>query len=167
VLGTLGLLAAQQGDHARARARLAEGLPLVRQGGDQWDLALLLLNSGLEEALAASPTAGSLLAAALRSWQQLGSTAGVAFALAGLGEIAARNGAARRAGQLLGAGRALMPATDPLFRVVVPYDLPASLAGARARGEPAAFDQGLAEGQAWTIDNAVAAGAADAAGADA
>ena len=60
-----------------------------------------------------------------------------------------------------------MPATDPLFRVVVPYDLPASLAGARARGEPAAFDQGLAEGQTWTIDNAVAAGASDAAGADA
>ena len=64
----------------------------LSQGGDQWDLALLLLNSGLEEALAASPTAGSLLAAALRSWQQLGSTVGVAFALAGLGEIAARNG---------------------------------------------------------------------------
>jgi hypothetical protein len=49
----------------------------------------------------------------------------------------------------------------------VPYDLPASLAGARARGDQATFDQGLAEGQTWTIDNAVAAGAADAAGADA
>jgi hypothetical protein len=116
---------------------------------------------------AASPAAGSLLAEALRSWQQLGSTAGVAFALAGLGEIAAWNGAARGAGQLLGAGRALMPATDPLSRAVVPYDLPARLAGARAHGGQAEFDQGLAEGQTWTIDNAVAAGAADAAGADA
>ena len=126
-----------------------------------------MLNSGLEEALAASPTAGPLLAGALRSWQQLGSTAGVALALAGLGEIAAGNGAARRAGQLLGASRALMPATDPLFRAVVPYDLPARLAGARALGGQAAFDQGLAEGQTWTIENAVAAGAAEAAGADA
>jgi hypothetical protein len=49
----------------------------------------------------------------------------------------------------------------------VPYDLPARLADARARGDQAAFDQGLAEGQTWTIDNAVAAGAADAAGSDA
>jgi hypothetical protein len=49
----------------------------------------------------------------------------------------------------------------------VPYDLPARLANARARGDQAAFDQGLAEGQTWTIDNAVAAGAADAAGSEA
>jgi tetratricopeptide (TPR) repeat protein len=105
VLGSLGLLAAQRGEHDQARASFAEGLPLLRRGGDQWDLALLLLNSGLEEALAASPTAEALLAEALRAWQQLGNTAGVAFALAGLGELAAGRGAPRRAGQLLGAGR--------------------------------------------------------------
>ena len=50
VLGSLGLLAAQRGEHAEAQARFAEGLPLLRQGGDLWDLALLLLNSGLEQA---------------------------------------------------------------------------------------------------------------------
>jgi hypothetical protein len=64
VLGSLGLLAAQQGEHAEARARLAAGLPLLRGGGDQWDLALLLLNSGLEEVQAASAAAGPLLAEA-------------------------------------------------------------------------------------------------------
>jgi predicted ATPase len=157
VLGSLALLAAQRGESPEARARFAEGLPLLRRGDDQWDLALLLLNSGLQEAQAASPAAGSLLIEALRAWQQLGSTAGVAFALAGLGEVAARRGAPRRAGQLLGAGRALLPATGPLLHVVVPYDLPARLAAARAADDPAAFDLGLAEGQAWDIDAAVAA----------
>ena len=167
VLASLGLLAAQRGEHDQARARFAEGLPLLRGGGDQWDLALLLLNSGLEEAQAESPAAGPLLADALRAWQQLRGTAGVAFALAGLGEVAAGRGQPHRAGQLLGASRALLPATHPLLRVRVPYDLPAKLAAARAAGDPVAFDRGIAEGQAWTIDRAVAAGLASAADPDA
>jgi predicted ATPase len=166
VLGSLGLLAAQRGEHAVARARLAEGLPLLRGGGDQWDLALLLLNAGLEEAQAASPAAGSLLTEALRAWQQLRGNAGVAFALAGLGEVAAGRGQPHRAGQLLGAGQALLPEASPLLRVIVPYDLPARLATARAAGDPAAFDRGVAEGQAWTIDGAAAAGLASGADTD-
>jgi len=160
VLGHLGLLAARRGEHARARAEFAEGLRVLRGGGDQWDLALVLLNSGLEEAQAASPAAGPLLVEALRAWQQLRSTVGVAFALAGLGQVAADGGAPHRTGQLLGAGRALLPATDPLLHIVVPCDLPARLAAARARGDPTAFDRGLAEGQAWTMDQAIAAGLA-------
>jgi hypothetical protein len=160
VLGILALIAARRGDHPEARARLSEGLPLLRGGGDHWDLAVLLLNSGLEEAQAASPTAGSLLTDALRAWQQLGGTAGVAFALAGLGEVAAGGGAPHRAGRLLGAGRALLPTASPLLRVIVPYDLPARLAAARAGGDRAAFDRGLAEGQAWDIGRAVAEGLA-------
>jgi tetratricopeptide (TPR) repeat protein len=167
VLGSLGLLAARRGEHAEARARFAEGLPLLRQGGDQWDLALLLLNSGLEDAQAASPAAGALLTEALRAWQQLHGSAGVAFALAGLAEVAAGGGQPRRAGQLFGAAQAVLPATHPLLRVIVPYDLPGRLAAARAGGDPAAFDRGLAEGQAWTIDRAAAAGLASAAGPDA
>jgi tetratricopeptide (TPR) repeat protein len=162
VLGGLGLLAARRGEHAKARATFAEGLPLLRQGGDRWDLALLLLNSGLEEAQAASPAAASLLAEALRAWKRLDSAAGVALALAGLGQIAAGTGKPQRAGQLLGAAKALLPPADPLIRVIVPYDLPARLASARAGGDPVAFDRGLAEGQAWTMDGAVAAGLADA-----
>jgi hypothetical protein len=46
----------------------------------------------------------------------------------------------------------------------VPYDLPRRLAVARAGSDPAAFDRGLAEGQGWTIDRAVAADLASAAG---
>ena len=172
VLARLGLLAAQRGEHTQARARFAESLPLLRRGDDQWDLALLLLNAGLEEALAASPAAASpaaeaLLADALRAWQQLHGTAGVAFALAGLGEVAAGRGQPHRAGQLLGAGQALLPAAHPLLHVVVPYDLSGKLPAARAVGDPAAFDRGVAERQAWTIDRAVAAGLASVATPDA
>jgi hypothetical protein len=119
-----------------------------------------VLNAGLEEAQGESPAAGRLLTEALQVWQRLGGNAGMALALAGLGEVAARHGAPRRAGQLLGAGQALLPATDPLLRVIVPYDLSARLAAVRAGGDPVTFDRGLAEGQAWDIDSAVAAGLA-------
>jgi hypothetical protein len=160
VLGSLGLLAARRGEHVKARAEFTEGLEVLRGGGDQWDLALLLLNSGLEEARAASPTAGPLLVEALRAWQQLGNAAGIAFALAGLGQVAASSGAPQRAGQLLGSGQALLPATGHLLHLIVPYDLPARLAAARAGSDPMAFDRGLVEGQAWTIDRAVTVGLA-------
>jgi predicted ATPase len=163
VLGSLGVLAALRGEHAEARARFAAGLPHLRGGGDLWDLGLLLLNFGLEEAQAGSPVAGELLTEALRIWQQLRSRPGMALTLAGLGEVAADSGQAQPAGQLLGAARALLPATsNPLLRVTVPYDVPDRLAAARTRGDPAAFDRGLAEGQGWTIDRAVDAGLASA-----
>ena len=61
----------------------------------------------------------------------------------------------------------MLPANDPLLRVIVPYDLSIRLAAARAGGDPAAFDRGLTEGQAWDIDRAVAAGLANPAGPDA
>jgi hypothetical protein len=57
--------------------------PVAKGGGT---CIMILLNSGLEEALAASPAAEALLVEALRAWQQLGNTAGVAFALAGLAD---------------------------------------------------------------------------------
>jgi tetratricopeptide (TPR) repeat protein len=167
VLGSLGLLAARRGEHTEARAMFAESLPVLREGRDQWDLALLLLNAGLEEAQAESPAAGPLLTEALQAWQRLGGNAGMALTLAGLGEVAASHGALRRAGQLLGAGRALLPASDPLLHVIVPYDLPAQLAAARTHGDPAVFDRGLSEGQAWDTDRAVAAGLANPADPDA
>ena len=90
----------------------------------------------------------------------------MALALAGLGEAAVGGGQPVRAGQLLGAAQALLPATHPLLRVTMPYDLPARLAAARAASDPAAFDRGLAEGQGWTIDQAVAVGLASAADPD-
>jgi hypothetical protein len=87
---------------------------------------------------------------------------GGSLALAGLGEVAARSGQPHRAGQLLGAARALLPAARPLVRVSVPYDLPGRLAAARTSGDQASFDSGLDEGRAWTIDKAVAEGLANA-----
>lgn len=127
-----------------------------------WDLALLLLNSGLEDAQAASPDSHALLKEALRTWQELRGRPGMLLAVAGLGEVAARSGQSHRAGQLLGAAEALLPAAHPLVRVSVPYDLPGRLAAARTAGDPAAFDRGLAEGRDWTLDKAVAEGLATA-----
>ncbi len=129
--------------------------------------AFVSLETLTDIALIRDTVVQQLLAEALRAWQQLRGAAGVALALAALGEVAAGRGAPHRAGQLFGAGQALLPATHPLLRVIVPYDLPARLATARAGGDPVAFDRGVAEGQAWTIDQAVATGLASAADPDA
>ena len=165
VLGGLGMLAAQRGEHAEARATFARALPLLRPGADQWDLALVLLNSGLEEAQAVSPAAAGLLTEALQAWQRLHGGAGMALALAGLGEVAA--GAGQRSACRCTAAQALLPETHPLLRVTMPYDLPAGLAAARTASDPAAFDRGLTEGQGWTMERAVAVGLARAADPDA
>jgi predicted ATPase len=157
-LATLGLAASQRGEYAEARARYRESLPLLRRSQNRWALAWLLVLAGLEEARASSPDASALLVEALRACQQQGLTVGVALALAGLGQLAASTGRAERAGQLLGAAQLLLATADPMLAVVVPYDLPAALASARAGGDPAAFDRGQAEGQGWTIDQAIGVG---------
>ena len=159
MLGALGLLAAHRGQHAEARSRFSEGLPLLRgSSGDQWDLALLLLNAGLEAVQAGRPESGALLVEALRVWRHLGVTAGAGLALAGLGQIAAARGAPLLAGGLLGAAQALAEPANALMPVVVPYDVSSSIDIARAAGDHQAFDRGLAQGQGWTFERAVAAG---------
>jgi hypothetical protein len=101
-----------------------------------------------------------LLAQALRVWRDVERVAGIALSLAGLGELAAVEGDGRRAGQLIGASQALLPASDALLAVIIPFDLPTCIARARARVDPSAFDRGLAEGAAWSRDQAVAEGLA-------
>jgi hypothetical protein len=49
---------------------------------------------------------------------------------------------------------------DPLLTVIVPYDLPAVLASART-GDPSAFDQGVADGETWSLDQAVSVALAE------
>jgi predicted ATPase len=162
VLGAFGVLAARRRQHAEARSRFGQGLPLLRVGAvDQWDLALLLLNAGLEEVRADTPECSTLLVEALRAWRQLGVTSGAALALAGLGQVAAAHGAPLLAGGLLGAAQKLLPPADALLAVVVPYDLSSSVDTARAAGDREAFDRGLAEGRDWTLDPPAKAGLAE------
>jgi predicted ATPase len=159
MLGALGLLAARRGQHAEARSRFSEGLPLLRaSSGDQWDLALLLLNAGLEAVHAGTPESGPLLVEALRVWSELGVTSGAGLALAGLGQVAAARGAPLLAGGLLGAAQTLAAPADGLRAVVVPYDVSSSIDTARAAGDHGAFDRGLAQGRRWTFECAVEAG---------
>jgi hypothetical protein len=44
---------------------------------------------------------------------------------------------------------------------LVPFDLDINAVRARVGGDPAAFDSGVTEGQAWTLSEAVAAGLAE------
>ena len=60
-----------------------------------------------------------------------------------------------------GGGTCIMIRTpDQRVRVFVSSTLE-ELAAARAGGDPAEFDLGLADGQSWDIDSAVTAGLAD------
>jgi len=120
VLGSLGLLAARRGEHTEARAMFAESLPVLREGATSGTWPCCLLNAGLEEAQAESPAAGPLLTEALQAWQRLGGNAGMALTLAGLGRSPPATGRCVAPVQLLGACRALLPASDPLLHVIVP-----------------------------------------------
>jgi hypothetical protein len=131
---------------------------LRASSGDQWDLALLLLNAGLEAVRAGTPESGTLLVEALRVWSELGVASGAGLALAGLGEVAAVRGAPLLAGGLLGAAQTLVAPADALLSVVVPYDVSSSVDTARVAGDRQAFDRGLAQGRGWTLDRAVEAG---------
>src|SRR5262249_52551027 len=160
VPGALGLLAARMDDHAEARRRFTEALPLMPRGDDPWDRALSLVNAGLEDARAGLATGKALLVQALRVWRDVGRVAGVALSLAGLGELAAVDRDGRRAGQLIGASQALLPASDTLLAMITPFDLPTCIARARAPVDPGAFRSGPSEGAAWPRDPAVAEGLA-------
>lgn len=102
-LTSLGHLALQQGDHAAARAYLAEGLALRLNDPDRWLLAVSYASLGevaryegnIEEA-------ESHFRAGLRLSREVGSKPSVAWALCGLGHLALSCQAIERAAALLG-----------------------------------------------------------------
>jgi predicted ATPase len=150
-------VAATPGDEATSRQMLADTLPQARATRDRYDQALLLLRTG-EAALRQSdlPQAQSLLAESLRLWHDIGATAGIARALAGLAGVAALYGQAERAGRLYGAAKAALSTTELTATDVGAPDLDETIAAARAKLDAAAFASGWAAGQSMTATEATA-----------
>jgi hypothetical protein len=64
--------------------------------------------------------------------------------------------------EIVDAAQHLLPEADPFLAVVVPYELPGTIAKARAEVDAEVFDRGLEEGRTWMLDQAVAIALPDA-----
>ena len=92
-LRELGIIATYQGELEYAHSVLDEGIPLLREIGNKWHLALALYNHGLvHEAENDIPTARENFHASLSLFRELNEPWGLSVALHGFGRIASRQG---------------------------------------------------------------------------
>jgi tetratricopeptide (TPR) repeat protein len=158
-LGYLGNVARIRGDYARARELFEEGLALSRSihgntARTGWHLGSLGFLAWLRGDLGG---ARALMRESLALVVEAGNIFLVAATISGLGEVMIAEGRAREGTRLVAAFDSLSPKTqgglDPDERV----QRDNSLAAARAILGDTAFEQARAEGQAMTLDQAIAA----------
>jgi tetratricopeptide (TPR) repeat protein len=154
-----------QGEYERARALYEESLALFRELGDKRSVAIPLVNLGLvAQAQGEYERVRALYEESLALSREVGDKPGIAHGLEGLASTALEPGAAPAVGawgaRLLGAADALraaigapLPPTDqaPVERTVVSL---------RAALGDDAYEAAWAEGQALTLEEAVALAAA-------
>jgi hypothetical protein len=102
--------------------------------------------------------AHNLFTESLRLWDTIEdqeNAAGIRRSLTGLAEVAAAQGRAERAGQLLGAARMLSPLPANFFSEASRIDIDQGIAQARMHLDQAAFEAGWAAGQAMTQEQAI------------
>jgi predicted ATPase/class 3 adenylate cyclase len=151
----LGLIAFAQGDVGRARALLEESLALRRALGLKEPIARALTCLGhVAAAQGDAAPARALLEEGLALHRGLGDQRDSCLAIAGFAALAAARGEWERAARLLGAAKALgahLAIKEPEEQVF--YE---RLAAARATQGEAAFAVAIAEGQALTLEQAIA-----------
>jgi non-specific serine/threonine protein kinase len=152
----LGVAARLEGDHARSRALLEESLALLRKSGDRLKIGGALASIGsLARAEGDVGRAETLLKEALALFRDLGVHEDVAAAIGSCGALAIQRGAHRRGARLLGAVKPQYLQRPWLF----PDDRRAygeSLAAARAALGERGFAAATAEGEAMTLEQAIA-----------
>jgi tetratricopeptide (TPR) repeat protein len=158
ILNGLGNLLQSQGDYAAARTCYEESLALRREIGYHTGIVCSLHNLGQtllyqgEDLL----QAGELFRESLSLAWEVREKAHIAAVMAGLAAVAQKLGQAARAAQLLGQAEALRLATG---FAIAPADRQAydrCVEAVRARLGQAAFETAWAEGQARTLEAAVA-----------
>jgi non-specific serine/threonine protein kinase len=152
----LGLVARLEGDLARSRTLLEECLALCREEGHRGDMGLALLNLGrLAQAERDVGWAESWLRQSVTVFRDLGDQAGVSAAVGFFGVLAICRGAHRKGARLLGA---VGPGPAPSLPLT-PDDRRAyaeSIAAARVALGEHEFAVAWAQGQAMTLEQAVA-----------
>lgn len=153
----LGDIARHQGDYERAAALYQESLALYREIGSKWGIAFPLSNLG-RIALARGDyvRARALLEQALQLYRESGNIPNAAACLAGLAGIARIQGQPERAAQLLGAAQALLDRKHTLIEPTERTEFEGEIAAVRAQLGDVKFASARAEGQAMTLEQAVA-----------
>jgi predicted ATPase/class 3 adenylate cyclase/Tfp pilus assembly protein PilF len=168
-LSYLGQVARRQGDVTAARERFTECLAICRALGNRRVTAWLLLQlADIAGTEGDGRRAIALATESVQLYRDLRDARGVACCLAALAEWIQADGDPERAARLLGAARALCDAAQtpmpPLYRIEVDCNVPpidhASLErrveAARAALDARVFAAAWAEGQAMSLEDAVA-----------
>ncbi len=155
--GALGNVALAEGDDAAAEALLSESVALFRAHAVKWELAQTLNVMG-----AAVVRRGDVVQAehvyleSLRIWHAIGNEMGLIMTLAGIAVVAALRGLVDRAARLFGAVDALSTGRDRFAYAENSAIFDRYIGEARTHLDNATFAAGWAEGQALTLEQAVA-----------
>jgi DNA-binding CsgD family transcriptional regulator len=153
----LGNVALRRGALTEARGRYEEALTLRRHAGNIWGVAHALHSLADVAWLEGDDArAAALLAETLALRQELGDVGDAAGALADAAQVALAFGRPAEAARLLGAATALGEAAGVRVGAGYPAGYARTADGARAALGDAPFLARQAEGQAMTLDQAVA-----------
>jgi predicted ATPase len=156
-LNNLGYLAIEQKDYESARTHLQASLNLQREVGDRYMMADALTNLGIV-ARDQGDYAGAraLLGEGLAINNELGNRVGTAYVLEEIAGLAALLGHARRALRLSGAAERLREEIGAPLPPAEQARLEGLLRPAREALEQAAIAAAVAEGRAWSLEQAIA-----------
>ncbi|MBI3243515.1 MAG: tetratricopeptide repeat protein [Chloroflexi bacterium] len=153
----LGNVANYQGDSAAARALHEEGLALYREMGDKRGIMFSLFHLGLVAVEQQDYIrARALHAESLTQAREMGEKLVVVYNLAGLAAVAVGVGAAWRAARLAAAAETLLAVIKGTIESLARRQFERTLAAARATLGEEAFNAAWAEGQAMSLDDAIA-----------
>jgi predicted ATPase len=155
LVSALEVVGLPQGDEETARSLYEQRLPLLRASKDRGRLGMILISVGESwlHQYGDKQQSKMLYKQGLNLWQDMQRVEqgiGIVRGLAGLGEVAAAQGQAERAGRLFGAADRLLPVASN-YR----DDVNRRVAEARAHLEATAFTAGWTAGQAMTVEQAV------------
>jgi predicted ATPase/DNA-binding SARP family transcriptional activator len=150
----LGCVTRRQGDYRQAAALFEESLALFRKQGDKRNSAFALItlaNIAFEQGNDKQTEA--LSQESLRLSRELDSKPGIAANLEQLAAVAGSRSQPERAARLFGAAQALREASGA---ALPPDEYQRTLAAAQARLDEASWVAAWAEGQAMTLEQAIA-----------
>lgn len=155
----LGAIAYSQGNHLDAKASYTEALHLFEEFGDRQSVAMILNNLG-ETALSQSnlEEAGAYFKDGMLALRDIGNKAAVGGCLDGLAQIAAAQGKPGRAARLFGAADGITKSTGEAVPVANRAEYAQIVAGVRDTLGNEAFEAAWDEGQAMSLEEAVAYG---------
>jgi len=160
VRSSLGTILLIQGDHDRAAAMMEEGLALARELGDGLSINHALYNLGqVAQARGDHELAARMFEEGVELSEEMGDRSYLGYFLEGLAVVAGVRGEAECSARLFGAvERLLRTVGAPIFDSYNPnrFLYEHTKAAVRSKLCESAFEKARAEGQAMTLEQAVA-----------